>query len=71
MVPYLECGPFLVSRYDIGSIGAIFGVQVTKFRHVFKGAVKLKGNIGLESDLRFGIGLMIGRLVIWLVNKQT
>ena len=39
---------FLVSRYDIGSIGAIFGVQVMKFRHVFKGAVKLKGDIGLE-----------------------
>ena len=52
LVPYLEFGPFLVSRYDIESIGAIFGVQVTKFRHVFKGAVKLKGDIGLESDLQ-------------------
>ena len=62
---------FLVSRYDIGSIGAIFGVQVTKFRHVFKGAVKLKGDIDLESDLRLGIGLMIGWILIWLVNKQT
>ena len=61
----------LVSRYDIGSIGAIFGVQVTRFRHVFKGAVKLKGDIDLESDLRLGIGLMIGWILIWLVNKQT
>ena len=61
----------LVSMYHIESIGAIFGVQVAKFRHVFKGAVKLKGDIGLESDLRLGIGLKIGLLVIWLVNKQT
>lgn len=67
----MEFSPFLVSRYDIGSIGAIFGVQVTRFRHVFKGAVKLKGDIDLESDLRLGIGLMIGWILIWLVNKQT
>ena len=60
-----------VSRYDIGSIGAIFGVQVAKFRLVFKGAVKLKGDIGLESDLRLGISVKIGWLIIWLVNKQT
>ena len=62
---------FMVSRYDIGSIGAIFGVQVMKFRHVFKGAIKLKGDIGLESDLRLGIGLRIDWILIWLVNKQT
>ena len=53
-----------MARYDIGSIGAIFGVQVTKFRHVFKGAVKFKGDIDLESDLRLGIGLRIGWLII-------
>ena len=41
-------GPLLVSRYDIKSIGAIFGVQAMKLRHVFKGAVKLKDDIGLE-----------------------
>ena len=58
MVLYLEFGPFWVSRYDIGSIGAIFGVLVTKFRHVFKGEVKLKGDIDLESELRLGIGVV-------------
>ena len=31
LVPYLEFGPFLAFRYDIGDIGAIFGVQVMKF----------------------------------------
>ena len=71
LVPYLGFGPLLVFRYDIGDIGAIFGVQVVKFRHVFKGAVKLKGDIGLESDIWFGIGLRIGWLFIWLVNNQT
>ena len=50
----------LVFRYDIGSIGAIDAVQVTKFRHVFKGAVKLKVGIDFESDLQFEIVLMIG-----------
>ena len=58
-------------RYDIKSIGAIFRVQVTKFLHVFKGTVKLKGDIGLESDLQFVIGLGMGLLLIWLVNKHT
>ncbi|MCY0725418.1 hypothetical protein OVW19_27050, partial [Klebsiella pneumoniae] len=43
----------------------------TRFRHVFKGAVKLKGDIGLESDLQFGIGLSIGWLLIWLDNKAV
>ena len=61
----------LVSMYNIGSIGAIFGVQVTRFRHVFKGAIKLKGNFVLGSDLQLGIGFMIGWLLIWLVNKKT
>ena len=54
---------------DIGDIGAIFGVRVMKFRHVFKGAVNLKGDIGLESELQFGIGLNIGWLLLWLDNK--
>ena len=67
----MEFAPFLMSRYDIGSIGAIFEAQVTQFRHVFKGAVKLKGDIGLESDLQFGIGLSIGWLLIWLDNKTV
>ena len=61
----------LVFRYDIGSIGAIDAVQVTKFRHVFKGAVKLKVGIDFESDLQFEIGLMIGWLFIWLDNKTV
>ena len=61
----------MVFKYDIGNIGTIFGVQVMKFRHVFKGAVQLKGDISLESDLQFGIGLKIGWLLIRLVNKQT
>ena len=42
-----------------------------KFRQVFKVVVKLKGDIDLEGDLQFGMGLKIGWLVIWLVNKQT
>ena len=58
-------------RYDIGSINAIFGVQVMKFRHVFKGTVKLKSDIGLESDLRLGIGLRIGLLLLWLGSKTA
>ena len=69
-VPYLRFGPLLAFRYDIGNIDAIFGVQVIKFRHVFKGEAKLKGDVGLESDLQFGIGLKIGWLLIWFVNKQ-
>jgi hypothetical protein len=71
LAPHLEFGSLLAFRYDIGSIGAIFGVQVTKFRHVFKGAVKFKGDIDLESDLRLVIGLRIGLILIWLDNKQT
>ena len=47
-------------RYDIGNAGAIFGVQVITFRHVFKKAVKIKGDIGLESDIQFVIGVKIG-----------
>lgn len=54
-----------------GIFGAIFGVQVKKFRHVSKGAIKLKDGIVLESDLQLVIGLKIGWLLIWLVNKQT
>ena len=45
-------GPLLEFRYDIRNIGAIFGVQVMNIRHVFKEAVKLKVDIGLESDLQ-------------------
>ena len=63
----MEFAPFLVSRYDIGSIGAIFGAQVTRFRHVFKGAAKIKGDIGLDSDLQFGIGFK-DRMAINLVG---
>ena len=58
-------------RYDIRNIGAIFGVQVMKFRHLFKRAVKLKGDIALESDLQLWIGVNIDWIVIWLVNNQT
>ena len=50
---YLGFGPLSVFSYDIGNAGAIFGVQVIKFRHVFKRAVKIKGYIGLESDIKF------------------
>ena len=57
---YLGFGPLLAFRYDIGNAGAIFGVQVITFRHVFKKAVKIKGDIGLESDIQFVIGVKIG-----------
>ena len=60
LVPHLWFGLLLAFRYDFGNIDAIFGVQVMKFRHLFKVAIKLKGDIGLKSDLQFGIGLRIG-----------
>ena len=71
LIPHLEFGSLLAFRYDIENIGAIFGVQVMRFRHVFKGATKLLGDIGLESDLQWGIGLRIGLILIRLDNKQT
>ena len=46
-VSYLGFGSLLAFKDDIGNIGAIIGVQVMKFRHVFKGASKLKGDFGL------------------------
>ena len=58
-------------RYDIGNIGAIFGVQVMAFRHVFNRTVKFKVDIDLESDLQFKIGLTIGWRLIWLDNKTV
>ena len=38
---------------------------------MFKGAVKLKVDIGLESGLQFGIGLKIVLLSIWLDKKTA
>ena len=71
LVPYWGFGPLLVFRYDIGVIGAIFGVHVMKFRHVFKGAIKLLRWYRFGGWPTVWIGLRIGWLLIWLDNKSV